>query len=664
MSQLRVILGVPQPVSSREFTCAVRMARALDREGIESTVLLSAFGAGEEPRDLSPLDVRIHRVPPHRSDVLADYWLEMIRFLEVRAPCLYLCSPGAPADWILPRLSSRIVVVPLLYRDDKATYEHCQLLGQQFNAVVPFDAALRQRLFSDFISLAPRISSLPDFFVEEEHEVDAAAAGTASAELARACVSIAERASNNARLGVFKRQRGSVRIPAELPPKLGSRRSIEDAAITVDYSPVWPDPVERPRADSSDSGKVSQPLSQLREMRIVVAVTSGRISGVDIFSVNLVRELGRLGYRAEILQTMPLDKTSDSLPMPSDVPVVDLPLPLYPTWPQRWAALRSYLEREPTIYFPNYDDKHSAIVPTLAAHVRSVAIGHSDDPQHYDHVLRLAPFCDAIVGVSSTIANHLVTLDAQIESRLSVIPYGVAVPVDFAGTNREDGAPLLAVFTGRLVQYQKRTFDLIGIAESVMAKGLNVEMTIAGSGAGSDVFGRFASSMLVSRRMRWVGSLANRDVVSLLRTSHVFLLPSSFEGLPLSLLEAMANGCVPIVTAIRSGVPELIEDGRNGFLVDVGDIAGFAAAIEKLSSDESLRRRMAGAAFDTVRARYTVERMSAQYIGALDQMLARPRRRRTGRLLPPKSISWIEAKMPPLPLSLRKILSAARERIR
>ena len=90
-----------------------------------------------------------------------------------------------------------------------------------------------------------------------------------------------------------------------------------------------------------------------------------------------------------------------------------------------------------------------------------------------------------------------------------------------------------------------------------------------------------------------------RDAADLLRASDVFLLPSSTEGMPLSLLEAQATR-VPAVAAPVGGVPEVVADGATGFLVPQENAAGYADAVARLLSDRELAGRFADRAYERV----------------------------------------------------------------
>jgi glycosyltransferase involved in cell wall biosynthesis len=95
-----------------------------------------------------------------------------------------------------------------------------------------------------------------------------------------------------------------------------------------------------------------------------------------------------------------------------------------------------------------------------------------------------------------------------------------------------------------------------------------------------------------------------QDGPELLQAADVVLLPSTSEGLPLTLLEAQASG-VPVIAAPTAGVPEIIDEGETGFLVAAGDAAGYAARILTLSQNPSLYDCVATAARSRCRSRHS-----------------------------------------------------------
>lgn len=111
-------------------------------------------------------------------------------------------------------------------------------------------------------------------------------------------------------------------------------------------------------------------------------------------------------------------------------------------------------------------------------------------------------------------------------------------------------------------------------------------------------------------RFRFLGF--HPDPPAVVAGADVFALTSRHEGLPISLLEAMALGVPPVVTAV-GGIPEVVNDGLNGLLVLAGDVEAFAGALRRLARDPVLRRALGeaaaerAAAFDIVRTQRQLE---------------------------------------------------------
>lgn len=97
-----------------------------------------------------------------------------------------------------------------------------------------------------------------------------------------------------------------------------------------------------------------------------------------------------------------------------------------------------------------------------------------------------------------------------------------------------------------------------------------------------------------------LASVSREELRALLARDQIFVLPSHFEGMPLTLLEAMAAG-LPCVTTNTCGMRDLVTDGRDGFLFPAGDVAGLTSRVQELLSSDTLRRRVGSAARETAR---------------------------------------------------------------
>ena len=168
---------------------------------------------------------------------------------------------------------------------------------------------------------------------------------------------------------------------------------------------------------------------------------------------------------------------------------------------------------------------------------------------------------------------------------------------------------------------QKGLYELLDAAVRVPS----AIFVVAGEGPERERLENRARSLGISGRVHFLGH--REDVPELLAASDVFVLPSLFEGLPLSVLEAMAAGKPVIATAI-GGTREAVRDGETGLLVPPHDAAALADAIRSVSSDPPLAARLGAAGQERARREFSAERMVRQVEQLYDTVLAT---RRAGR---------------------------------
>jgi glycosyltransferase involved in cell wall biosynthesis len=130
-----------------------------------------------------------------------------------------------------------------------------------------------------------------------------------------------------------------------------------------------------------------------------------------------------------------------------------------------------------------------------------------------------------------------------------------------------------------------------------------------------------AESELPAEAVRFAGRLPVASVINWLQASDVFALVSSNEGFPCSLVEAMAVGLPSVVSDIPANV-QLIVHNENGLLAAQRNEDGIAAALDRLLSDEPLRRRLGAAARLEVVEKYSVEKVIARYEQLFQEVLA------------------------------------------
>jgi glycosyltransferase involved in cell wall biosynthesis len=147
---------------------------------------------------------------------------------------------------------------------------------------------------------------------------------------------------------------------------------------------------------------------------------------------------------------------------------------------------------------------------------------------------------------------------------------------------------------------RKGVYYLADAFELVAKNFSGVTLTVVGSSASAEqVKGMFASE--VRDRVNVIPFVNREDIRAVYATHDIFVFPSLVEGMPLTLLEAMATG-MPVITTNTCGMADVIENGVNGLLVPAADAKGLAAGIERLCESTDVRKRLGLAAQETTRS--------------------------------------------------------------
>lgn len=152
---------------------------------------------------------------------------------------------------------------------------------------------------------------------------------------------------------------------------------------------------------------------------------------------------------------------------------------------------------------------------------------------------------------------------------------------------------------------RKGIYDLIEAMADVVRARPDVLFELGGD-QDVDEVERLIEQRDLSENVRLLGWVRGGEKLATFARAHVYVLPSYHEGLPIGVLEAMAAG-LPVVTTPVGGLPEVVKDRVNGFLVTPGDVRALASAILALLDDPDLRRRMGAANAELVRSRHDAE---------------------------------------------------------
>jgi len=166
----------------------------------------------------------------------------------------------------------------------------------------------------------------------------------------------------------------------------------------------------------------------------------------------------------------------------------------------------------------------------------------------------------------------------------------------------------------------KRPVDCVEILARVLAKGVAARLIMVGDGSERTNVEHRARCLKVYDHCVFVGK--QPKIVDYLSAADVLLLPSEQESFGLAALEAMACE-VPVIASRVGGVPEVVEDGKTGFLSEVGNVTKMANDATKLLAEPELRREMGQRARESAISRYRTDIVIPRYIEFYERVLAK-----------------------------------------
>jgi glycosyltransferase involved in cell wall biosynthesis len=228
----------------------------------------------------------------------------------------------------------------------------------------------------------------------------------------------------------------------------------------------------------------------------------------------------------------------------------------------------------------------------------------------------LATKTTALIAVSPQVRDDLVALGVAPKERFVVIRLGIELDERVAAesTNgRADNRRYLGIpgdrfavgWIGRMTAV-KRTDDVLIAFKKLREDGIDAVLCMVGDGPDRVLLEQRARELGVTRDMVFLGY--QEDVGPFYAAFDALVLPSGNEGTPVTVIEALAAE-LPVVATRVGGVPDVVRDGEDGFLVEAGATDDLAERLGRLARDPELRARMGKKGRERVLPRYAVERL-------------------------------------------------------
>jgi glycosyltransferase involved in cell wall biosynthesis len=224
-----------------------------------------------------------------------------------------------------------------------------------------------------------------------------------------------------------------------------------------------------------------------------------------------------------------------------------------------------------------------------------------------------APLAKKIICVSETNRQLALSLGVSNQNSLVTVHNGINdIPVSLANPAHQ---PARLIMVARFNEPKDQATLLKAIAQ---LSDQSIHLDLVGSGSAWESCKDLAKSLGIQDQVSFLGDRA--DVPQLLAQSQIFILCTHYEGLPISILEAMRAG-LPVIATKVNGIPEEVEHGKTGLLVPDKDVKEVAKALSTLIESPDLRQQMGEAGRQKFLEEFTIERMIDETRTVYEQVL-------------------------------------------
>jgi glycosyltransferase involved in cell wall biosynthesis len=260
------------------------------------------------------------------------------------------------------------------------------------------------------------------------------------------------------------------------------------------------------------------------------------------------------------------------------------------------------------------DRRPPVVVHTFHGHVLKGYFGPGRTAFFRQVERTLARDSDALVAVSPEVRDELVALGIAPREKFVVVRLGIPLEerlddetaaTDYRRLYGIQNGAFVVGWVGRMTGV-KATGSVLETVRALRERGVDAVVCMVGDGPDRERLEQQAHDLGIARSAFFVGY--QEEVAGFYRLFDAFLLPSVNEGTPVSAIEALAAG-TPVVANRVGGVPDVVRDGVDGFLVEAGDTDAAAERLATLASDPTLRRYLGEAGSSRVRERYAVSRL-------------------------------------------------------
>ena len=224
---------------------------------------------------------------------------------------------------------------------------------------------------------------------------------------------------------------------------------------------------------------------------------------------------------------------------------------------------------------------------------------------------------DALVAVSNGLRSY--AKETSPDLPIQVISNAIDLSAFTPAPQRDTNGLVRLLYVGRFNVFKNVETLIEAVGKLSQMDVGEFELNLVGEGEQRPVLERIVSELGLTRRVNFAGWVARDQIADHYRLADVFVTATTWEGMPNTVLEAMACG-LPIVGTQASGLHELVRDGLNGYLVPTKDPEALAQALARLMGDGYERRRMGRESRRLAEREFAWEYIAAQYLEVYKQV--------------------------------------------
>lgn len=251
---------------------------------------------------------------------------------------------------------------------------------------------------------------------------------------------------------------------------------------------------------------------------------------------------------------------------------------------------------------------------TLGLRPKIIFMVLGDFNHYYESALKFDVIIDGYIAISEEIKSKLISKLPSRKKNIHLSYFPVPEPSNSVKENNQYA--FNAVFVGRL-EKGKNPLILLEVDAILLKQDLSIQWTIVGDGPLMSMLRELTKDR---ENFNLVGFLNQEELQQVYEENKLFIMPSISEGLPVSLVEAMKHGLIPIISSISGGIKEVVESNVNGFLCISEDSLSFSNAIKTLCENQDLSMKMSRNAIEVANQMFDPIRNAKKYLDIIENV--------------------------------------------